>query len=146
TERFDIQIRNHIKLFSSAAETGKIAAQRQPSTIIDVHAHTRQRRTRWARLVDVVVTNIDPDIHLEDARENGDLLFRYTLFVEIQRRIVCHSIRSRHHVYEVQRGGSHPRRKDRDLLQLVHQIAPDHDLDPERQLRHVTTSERAHQT
>src|SRR6185295_754068 len=59
---------------------------------------------------------------------------------------VCHCIRSRHNVYETQRSRAHSRSEDRDLLELVHQIASNHDLDRERQLRHVATSKRAHQT
>src|SRR6185369_2397291 len=83
---------------------------------------------------------------LKDPREYRDLLFRQALLLKTQRRIISDGIRSRHHMYKIQRGGSHSRGEDRDLLQLVHQIAPDHDLDRERQLRHVATSERAHQT
>jgi hypothetical protein len=48
-------------------------------------------------------------------------------------------------VNEVQRGSAHARGEDRDLFELVHQIATNHDLDSERQLRHVATSKRAHQ-
>src|SRR6185503_6635615 len=84
SERLNIQISNYISLVSATTKTRQIAAQRQAPTIIDVHAHTRQRRARRTRLVDIVVTHIDPDIHLEDPRENRNLLFNGTLLLKAQ--------------------------------------------------------------
>ncbi len=71
--------------------------------------------------------------------------FGNALLFETQRRIVCDGVRSRHHVHEVQRSSAHSRREDRDLFELVHQIATNHDLDSKRQLRHVATRKRSHE-
>src|SRR3569832_2621975 len=48
-------------------------------------------------------------------------------------------------MHKAQRCRAHSRSEDRELLELVHQITPDHDLDSERKLRHVATRERAHE-
>jgi len=61
------RIRNHIVFFSGAAKAGEIAAQRQASAIVDIHACARERRAWRARLVDVVVADVNPDVHLENA-------------------------------------------------------------------------------
>src|SRR6185436_18827206 len=72
SKRLDIQVRNHVLLFSGAAEAGEIAAQRKASAIVDIHACARERRAWRARLVDVVVTDVNADVHLENAREDRD--------------------------------------------------------------------------
>src|SRR6185369_14727197 len=48
-------------------------------------------------------------------------------------------------MHEVQRSRSHSRREHRNLLELVHQIASNHDLHSKRQMRHVATCERTHE-
>ena len=58
-KRFDVQVSNYIGLGLSAAKTGKIAAQREPPAIVDVHAGAGKRRARRALFVDVVVTDVD---------------------------------------------------------------------------------------
>src|ERR1051326_159744 len=102
SKRLDIQIRNDVLFFSGAAEAGEIAAQRETSAIVDIHACARERRAWRARLVDVVVADVDADVHLENTCEDRDLLFHETLLVESQSRIVGDRIRRWHHVYEVQ--------------------------------------------
>src|SRR5687768_14530372 len=57
-KRLDIQIGDDIRLLRCAAKTGEIAAERQTSTIINIHARTGQRRTRRAVFVDIVVTDV----------------------------------------------------------------------------------------
>src|ERR1041385_1855232 len=101
SERLDVQVGHHVLLFSRAAETGKIAAQRKPATIIDVHARACERRAWRARGVDVVVADVYPHVHFEDAREDRDFLFRDALLVESQSRIVRDGVRRWHDVYEV---------------------------------------------
>jgi hypothetical protein len=96
-------------------------------------------------LVDVVVTNVDADLQLENACEDRDLFFGRTLLFAIERDIVFKLARRRHHVNKVQRRGAHARGEDRDLFQLVHEIAPHDDLDRKRQLRHVATRKSANQ-
>src|SRR6185369_15373043 len=96
------------------------------------------------RLVDIVITNIDSDVHLENASEDRDLLSGSALLIQVQSGRVRGGIGSRHYMHELQRAGAQASRKDGDLLELFHQVAADNDLDRERQLRHVTARKSAH--
>ena len=68
----------------AAAKTRNVAAQRQPSAVINVHARAGQRRARSMLFVDVVVTNVDADIHFEDAREKSNLVLGGALLFTTQ--------------------------------------------------------------
>src|SRR6185503_20937746 len=96
-------MRCDIKLVRRAAtKPGEIAAEGESSAKVDVHVRCGERRAGWTSFVDIVVTNVNPDLHLEDARENRDLFLGNTLLIEAQRRIACDSTRRRHDMSEMQ--------------------------------------------
>src|SRR5215813_15581949 len=108
--------------------------------IIDVVTRACKRRTRWRR-IDVVVAHVEVDFHLENSRQQANLLFSVPALFKSQRGIALKGFRSRHDVREGQTRGAESSGKHGDRFQVFECVPAEANLNYERQVVPVTAGE-----